>query len=59
MKSTGLDWPQIGALGYQPDIEPEDLTRKVEVAGQSLRIAPNYELKMIYLVSDKDRFVRD
>jgi hypothetical protein len=24
----GLDWPQIGALGYQPDIEPEDASRE-------------------------------
>jgi len=21
----GLDWPQVGALGYQPDVEPEDI----------------------------------
>jgi ammonia channel protein AmtB len=23
----GLDWPQVGALGYQPDVEPEDGSR--------------------------------
>ena len=24
---NGLDWPQTGALGYQPDVEPENPTR--------------------------------
>ena len=22
-EEQGLDWPQVGALGYQPDAEPE------------------------------------
>ena len=26
-EASGLDWPQIGALGYQGDIEPEEVAR--------------------------------
>jgi len=26
-EADGLDWPQIGAFGYQPDVDPEDLSR--------------------------------
>jgi ammonia channel protein AmtB len=25
-ETSGLDWPEVGAFGYQGDVEPDDLS---------------------------------